>query len=38
MSKKKVKKNMNVVSKTNKPTGDIKKDKGMCHHCSKEGH
>ena len=38
MSKKKVKKNMNVVSKTNKPTRDIKKDKGMCHHCSKEGH
>ena len=26
-----------IVSKTNKPTRDIKKDKGTCHYCGKEG-
>jgi len=38
MSKKKDKKNKDVVSKTNAPTGGIKKDNGTYHHCSKEGH
>ena len=38
MSKKKDKKNKGVVSKARKPTGDIKKDKGTCHHCGNEGH
>jgi hypothetical protein len=36
MSKKKDKKNKGVVSKANKPTDGIKKDKGTCHHCGKE--
>jgi len=38
MSKKKDKKNKCVVSKANKPTDGIKKDKGTCHHCGKEGY
>jgi hypothetical protein len=33
---KKDKKNKGVVSKANKPTRSIKKDKGTCHHCDKE--
>jgi hypothetical protein len=36
MSKKKDKKNKGVVSKANKPTGGIMKDKGTCHHYGKE--
>jgi hypothetical protein len=27
-----------VVSKTNKPTKRIKKDKGTCYHCKKKGY
>jgi hypothetical protein len=38
MSKKKDKKNKGVVSKANKPTGGITKDKGTCHHYGKEEH
>ena len=38
MSMKKDKKNKGVVSKANKPTRGIKKDKGTCHHCGKKGH
>jgi hypothetical protein len=38
MSKKKDKKNKGVVSKANKPTGGIMKDKGTCHHYGKEEH
>jgi len=38
MSKKENKKNKGDVSKANRPTGDIKKDKGICHHCDEEGH
>jgi len=35
---KKDKKNKSTIFKANKPTGSIKKDKGTCHHCGKEGH
>jgi hypothetical protein len=38
MSKKENKKNKGDASKTNKPTRDIKKDKGICHYCDEEGH
>jgi hypothetical protein len=38
MSKKKDKKNKDDVSKANKPIEGIKKNKGICHHYSKEGH
>jgi hypothetical protein len=38
MSKKKDKKNKGVVFKVNKPTRGIKKDKGICYHCAKEGY
>jgi hypothetical protein len=38
MFKKKDKKNNGIVSKSNKPTEGIKKDKGMCHRCGNEGH
>jgi hypothetical protein len=38
MSKKKDNKNKSVVSKVNKLTRSIKKDKGTCHHCDKEEH
>jgi hypothetical protein len=38
ISKKKEKKNKGVVSQVNKPTRGIKKHKGICHHCGKEGH
>jgi hypothetical protein len=38
MSKKENKKNKGDVSKANRPTEDIKKDKGICHHCDEEGH
>ena len=35
MSKKNDKNNNCIVSKANKPTKGIKKDKGTCHHCGK---
>jgi hypothetical protein len=38
MSKKKDKKNKCAISKANKLTGGIKKDKGICHYYDKEGH
>jgi len=38
MSKKKDKNNKSVVSKTNKPTRGIIKDKDICHHCGNKGH
>jgi len=36
MSNKKDKKNKSIVSKVNKPTKGIKKDKDMCYYCGKE--
>jgi hypothetical protein len=36
MSRKKDKKNKGVVLKANKPTGDNKKNKDICHHCKKK--
>jgi predicted rRNA methylase YqxC with S4 and FtsJ domains len=38
MSKKKDKNNKGVVSKVNKLTRSIKKDKGICYHYGKEGY
>ena len=38
MSKKKDKKNNDVVSKANLPIGGIKKDNDPCHHCDNERH
>jgi hypothetical protein len=31
-------KRIRVLSLKQKPTRGIKKDKGICHHCGKEGH
>ena len=36
MSRKKDKKNKDVVLKANKPNGDNKKNKDICHHCKKK--
>ena len=38
ITKKKDNKNKGVVFKANKLIGGIKKDKGTCHHCGKEGY
>ena len=38
MSKKKNKKNKGFISKANKPTRGINKDKGICHHYDKDGY
>ena len=32
------KKNMSFISKAKKHIGGIKKDKGICRHCGKDGH
>jgi hypothetical protein len=38
MSKKKDKENKDIISKGNKPTKGIKKDKDTCHNCGNEGY
>jgi hypothetical protein len=38
MYKKKNNKNKGSIFKTRKPTGGIKNDEGICHHCGKENH